>query len=176
MNHLQVKRVKWKTLLLLLLCIGFVVLGAKILSLGIANWPNELFAFGLGLISVLFFGAAFLFGFKSLFSDRIELELTKSCLKIQPDTQKEITIQWDDITQFGVLNISGTKIILIYVRDPQNWIDRETNPIKRKLMQFNLSQYGSPFNFTSSGMNISHQNLLSQLISFHKEIGKLKNE
>ncbi len=176
MDTFQVTSVKWKTLLLLIACIGFVAFGATMLYHGITEWPNEIFAILLGLVTVLFFGAAFPLGIKRLFSNVIELELTKYALKIQANTANGFAIPWKNISHFSEIKISGAKIILIHVENPQHWINRQINPIKRKLMQFNYANYGTPFNTTSSGMNISHKKLLNKLISYQKEVESQKHE
>lgn len=169
MEKFQVTSVKWKNLLLLLACLGFVTFGVIILYHGITEWPNEPFAIIFGFITVAFFGAAFPLGLKRLFTKAIEFELTKHSLNIQPNSNEAFSIPWQSISQFENISISGAKIILIHVKDPHEWIERQNNPIKRKLMKFNLSEYETPFNITSSGMNISNKKLLKKLREYHSQ-------
>jgi len=173
MEKFQVTSVKWKTLLLLFACLGFVTFGAILLYHGIMEWPNEIFAIIFGFITVAFFGAAFPLGVKRLFANTVELEMTKYSLNIQPNSEKGFSIPWENISQFEKISISGAKLILIHVKDPHLWIKRQNNPIKRKLMQFNLSKYGTPFNTTSSGMNISNKKLLKKLKEYHIQFLKV---
>ncbi len=169
MEKFQVTSVKWKTLLLLLACLGFVTAGAGLIYQGVVKWPNELFALILGLVTLAFFGAAFPLGVKRLFSNVIELELSKSGLSIHPNSDKGFIIPWGKISHFEEIHVSGAKIILIHVKDAQQWIDKQNNPIKRKLMQFNLSSYRTPFNTTTSGMNISNKKLIKKLNKYHRQ-------
>ena len=152
-----------KTFLLILAALGFVTFGVVLFYQGLKNSPIDIFAIGLGLISALFFGAAIPLGIKRLFNTVIELELTKDYLRVRPDSNQGFNIPWNQILEFKEVRIRGAKIILIFVTNPDRWINRELNPIKKKLMQFSYDNYGTPFNITASGMNVSHKKLFQKL-------------
>ena len=163
MENIQVKATRWKTLLLLFAAFGFVVAGIWMLL-----YPEMgMFNRGVGLVGVIFFGAAIPIGIKKLIINQVELELSEVNLIIKPESNNTIPLPWSEIKGFDILKIKGTKIIIIKVLNPKDYIDRETNPIRKALMKFNNSNYGSPFNFTGSGMNISTNKLLIELNRFH---------
>lgn len=159
MNAIKIKNSIWKTILLLLAAIAFVVIGIFILL----DQESDLIMKGIAIIGILFFGAAIPIGIIKIVKSDAELELTDKHLIIQPNTKKEIKLNWSEIVDFNVVKIKGTKIITILVSNPQSWIDKETNLIKRKLMKFNLNNYGTPFSITTSSLAVSHHKLLDQL-------------
>lgn len=47
-----------------------------------------------------------------------------------------------------------------------NWLEKETNRIKKKLMKFNMNKFGSPFNIAASGLDISADELNEKLNNY----------
>ena len=74
-------------------------------------------------------------------------------------------IEWKDIVGFSEIDIHGTKIVIIGVSNPEYWIEKEENKIRKKMMIFSAKQnkYGSPFNITASTMQIKHDELMQML-------------
>ena len=165
MEKIEIGRSRIKTFFLLLGTVGFIIGGVWI----IASDTNILEKI-VGGIGILFFGAAIPIGIKKLITNETAIELSKKCLIIEPQSNKKYALPWDKITRFDEISIKGAKIILINVSNPEDWINRETNTIKRKMMQFNLNNYGTPFNITSSGLKVSHKKLLKMLNDFQKDI------
>lgn len=164
MENLKLGRSRMKTFLLLLGAIGFVLGGLWMLQ----SPDTDLFEKIAGVVGVLFFGAAIPIGIKKLYTNEMALELSKDYLIIEPSSSNKYVLPWRHISGFEVIKIKGTKIITIKVDHPQDWINKESSLIKRKLMQFNLSNYGTPFNISASGLEISHHKLLELLNRFHK--------
>ena len=154
-----------KTFLLILGAIGFVLVGIWI----IRDIDSDLIEKIFGVVSILFFGAAIPLGIKKLITNEDALQLDNYNLIIEPNSHKRIAIPWNKIIGFEEIRIEGVKFITIKVSNPQVWINGESNPAKRKLMQFNYSTSQTPFNITSSGLNISHKELFKLLNEFHKE-------
>ena len=72
-------------------------------------------------------------------------------------------ILWSDIEDIMVLEIHRQKMIMLQVKNPQDYIDKQTSSFKRKMMQLNYKMYGTPLSITSNGLNISFDELLSTL-------------
>ena len=72
-------------------------------------------------------------------------------------------ILWSDIEDISVLEIHRQKIIMLQVRNPQDYIDKQTSGFKRKMMQMNYKMYGTPLSITSNGLKVSFDELLSTL-------------
>jgi hypothetical protein len=52
---------------------------------------------------------------------------------------------------------------MLQVRNPQDYIDKQTSGFKRKMMQMNYKMYGTPLSITSNGLKVSFDELLSTL-------------
>jgi len=165
MENIKIGRSRIMTFLLILGAIGFVIGGVWILK----DSDTDLFEKIIGGISILFFGAAIPLGIRKLITNEDAVEFNNYNLIIEPNSNKRIVIPWNKILGFDEIRIKGAKIITIKVSNPQEWINGEPNSIKRKLMQFNNRNYKTPFNITSSGLNISHKKLFELLIDYHKE-------
>lgn len=165
MEKVIVGRSLGKTFLLILGAMGFVALGVWT----IAGNGFDLFEKIVGGIGILFFGAAIPIGVKKLINNENALELNHGNLIIEPDSNKRLVIPWEKIVGFGEVRIEGVKFITINVSKPEEWMNREQNAVKKKLMQFNNLKYQTPFNIGSGGLNISHKKLLGLLIEFHRK-------
>ncbi|MDF1699324.1 MAG: hypothetical protein P1U56_25955 [Saprospiraceae bacterium] len=165
MDNIKIGRSRIKTFLLILGAIGFVLCGAWMIK----SDETDLFEKIIGGISIIFFGGALHMGIKKLFTNEDAIEFNNYNLIIEPNSDKRIVIPWNKILGFDEVRIKGAKIITIKVSNPQEWINGERNSIKKKLMQFNNNNYKTPFNITSSGLNISHEKLFELLNKHHKE-------
>ena len=58
------------------------------------------------------------------------------------------------------------------MKNPKYWLDKETNTIRKKLMQFSLSNYNSPFNISALGLDISSDKLIETLSSYFEKYKK----
>ena len=53
-----------------------------------------------------------------------------------------------------------TEKFIIDLKDPEQYIQNETNPVKRKLLSMNAKGYGSPVHISTNGLIIKHEALL----------------
>lgn len=74
-------------------------------------------------------------------------------------------ILWEDIEALSVIQIHRQKLILLQVKNPQAYIDRQTSGFKRKMMSMNHRMYGTPVSITTNGLKISFDELYAILIS-----------
>ncbi|MEM1325973.1 MAG: STM3941 family protein [Bacteroidota bacterium] len=163
MEPIAIRRSRTKTFLALLGAIAFVVLGV-----GMVILPDTIIVEKIiGGAAVLFFGSTIPIGIKKV-SNTIALELSQSHLIIEPKTKGQTyRIPWTQITDFREIKIKGTKIVLIYVKNPDEWIAKESNFVKQKVMKVSLKTYGTPFSVASSGLTISSDQFLKLLSQFH---------
>jgi hypothetical protein len=74
-------------------------------------------------------------------------------------------IQWNDISIIieriiQVSHFSKQSFVVIILKNPESYISKQTNAIKRKIITSNLKSYGLPINITSNGLTIKHNDLL----------------
>lgn len=155
----------------------FVVLGIWLFmnADNFTGWKarNPIFIKGIGVISILFFGFGIFVGIKRLIKSELALIVDSRGLNVNPKKSLSEYIEWKDILGFREIKIQSARIIIIGVKNPDHWIETETNLIRRKLMQFNLNNYDSPFNIAVAGLDISYKELNDKLNSYFE---KYKNE
>lgn len=115
-----------------------------------------------GIIGVLFFGFCGIIALRIIIFKKIALLINQNGILINPGA-KGTTIKWNDITNFREVKIRSTKLIAIDVKEPQYYIDQQPNNFKKRVMQFNLNNYGSPYAISSGTYTINHNDLLDIL-------------
>ena len=177
MERIEIFTSKKKSILMLVGAIIFVVLGFWIFmnAYNFTGWivTNPILIKVIGVISILFFGFGIFVGIKRLIKSELALIIDSRGLNVNPKKSLSEYIEWKDILGFREIKIHGIRIIIIGVRNPDHWIEKETSPMRRKLMQFNLNNYDSPFNVGANGLDISYKELTDKLYGYFE---KFKNE
>lgn len=177
MNRIEIYTSKKKSILLLIGSIIFVILGIWMImnAYNFTGWKarNPFFTQAIGVISILFFGFGIFVGISRLIKSELALIIDSKGLNINPKKSLTEYIEWKDILGFREIKIQSTRILIIGVKNPEHWIGKESSSIRRKLMQFNLNNYDSPFNIAASGLDISYEELNDKLNSYFK---KYKND
>ncbi|PTB97236.1 hypothetical protein C9994_03730 [Marivirga lumbricoides] len=177
MEKIEIYTSKKKSLILLLGSLAFVALGIWLVmeAENLTGWKarNPLFTRGIGIASILFFGLGIFVSIKRLLKSEIALVIDPIGLNVNPKKSTTELIKWEEITGFEEIKIQSTRILVISVTNPKYWLERETNTIRKKLMQFNINNYDSPFNIAASGLDINSTELKNTL---NKYFEKYKNE
>ena len=165
MQKTEIYSNKKKALFIFCLSIVFVVLGIwMILEAENIKTPflqNPLLIRIAGISGVLFFGFAMFVMAKQLFRKKLMLILDEN--GIHQKLPKNQFIKWKDIEGFSEMKINSVKIIIIHVKNPEEYMDIENNKIRKKMMHFNLNNYGSPFTISVATMDVGHKELLELL-------------
>lgn len=171
MERIEIYSSKKKSLLLLIGSTAFVVLGFWLIieadNLTGLRARTPIFTRGIGIASILFFGLGVFVGIKRLIKSEIALIIDIKGLNVNPKKSLTEYIKWSDINGFEEIKIQSTRIVNIGVKNPQYWLDKETSGFRRKLMQFNVSNYNSPFNIAASGLDISSDKLIETLNNYY---------
>ena len=171
MERIEIYSSKKKSLLLLMGSIALVVLGFWLLleADNLTGWRarNPIFTRGIGIASILFFGLGIFIAIKRLIKSEIALIIDSKGLNVNPRRSLTEFIKWTDINGFEEIKIQKTRIVIIRVKNPDYWLDKEISGFRRKLMQFNISNYNSPFNIAASGLEISSDKLIETLNDYY---------
>ena len=116
-----------------------------------------------GYATILFFATCAVFLLSQLFVKKPGLIIDKSSLTDHSSGVSAGQIFWTDIEKISVLDIYRQKIIMLKVKNPQEYIDRQKNVFKRKMMQLNYKTFGTPLSITSNGLKVSFNVLLADL-------------
>ncbi|ASE62751.1 STM3941 family protein [Chryseobacterium indologenes] len=177
MDRIELYSSKKKSLILLIGSLTFIVLGFWLLleaeNLTSMRARSPIFIRGIGIATILFCGFGIFIGIKRMIKSEIILIIDNKGLNVNPKKSLTEFIKWNEINGFKEIKIHSTRIVIIGVRNPEYWLDKETNGFKRKLMQFNINNYNSPFNISASGIDITSDKLIETLNKYYE---RNKNE
>ena len=103
-----------------------------------------------GIISVLFFGLGVYMSIKQFLTNQLILIIDKKGINVNPKKSQTEFIEWKNINGFSEFKIQSQKFVIIDVNNSNYWIEREENRIRKKLMKYNMDNYGSPFNLSAN--------------------------
>ena len=170
MEKIEIYSSRKKSVLLLVGSIVFVALGVWLVleADNLSGWRgrSSLFTRGVGIASIPFFGLGIFVGIKRLIQSEIYLVISYEGLNVNPKKSLTECIKWDDINSIEEIKIKSTRIVIIGVKNPEYWLVKETNGFRRKLMQFNIRNFNSPFNIAAAGLDISSAKLIETLKNY----------
>jgi hypothetical protein len=73
-------------------------------------------------------------------------------------------INWSDIEEIREASIRGMRHLTIVVKNPQTYIDRQRNPVKRQFLIRTTAAYGSPIQIKGSDLDFDLESLKTLLI------------
>ena len=151
MNKIEIPLSKTKILLTIGGSILFVVLGIYFITTMADQQTrfNPTLVKGVGIASVLFFGATGIYGIKKLFDNNVGLTIDDNGIIDNTNATSIGLIKWADITEIRTEQVMSTKFLLIFTKDP-NEILEKVSGMKRKLMAGNMKMYGTPLSITST--------------------------
>ena len=166
-QRIEIELSKKKIFLMLVGAFAFVAIGLwfVISPLTISNsyWGNPTKIAIAGYASIVFFGLCAFVLIKKLPDNKPGLIIDQTGLTDNSSGVSAGQILWSDIENISVIEIHSQKLIMLQVKNPQDYIDKQTSNFKRKMMQLNYKMYGTPLSITSNGLKISFDELLSTL-------------
>ncbi len=73
-------------------------------------------------------------------------------------------IPWEEIEEIQITRLMSQKLLVIVVKNPQIYIDRVSNPVKRSSIKMNFSTYGSPLVISSNALKVNFANLHTLIV------------
>lgn len=167
MEKIEIYSSKKKSFLLLIGSLLFVIGGIWMFmnaeNLTAFRSRNPFFIKGIGIISVLFFGFGLYLSIKQLVKNKLFVIIDKNGVNVNPKKNLSEFISWKNIEGFSELKIQSQKMVLINLNNPDYWIEKENNRMRKRLIQFNIDTYGSPFVLSAISMQISPAELVKIL-------------
>ena len=153
----------------------FVIMG----MLGLINpsyfvtkpyFPNPWMIFISGLASVLFFGLGAVLMFRKLSDKRIGLTINKEgIIDNSSGGVSAWLVLWSDIEEINVCEIFRQKFLIIVIKNPQEYLAKVKNPLKRKTMEANFKMTGSPISISDGILKTDFDKLHKLLVDKMKE-------
>jgi len=125
----------------------------------------------MGLLGIYFFT-------KKLFDKKHGLVVDEQGIYDNSTSFKFGLISWADISEINERSIrasiaSKQNFITIKLVDPNKYISREANTLKRTLLNANSKRYGSPIHISTNALETNHKELLKIMLEhfeMYKEI------
>lgn len=137
------KRLMW----LVLGALAFVGIGIWMILSG--NWGEKI----IGGISILLFGAAFLFFIPRLLGRKASLFMNEEGIIDDSSYVSAGAIRWDEIEDIGITEYSGQRWISIKLYDPQGFVQKQP-PLKRWLMNLNNALVDAPIHISQEMLSV----------------------
>lgn len=162
MNKIEIPISKTKISLLLVGALIFVMLGVLFIltpdKFASTLFRNPQTIRVVGVLAVLFFGAAGMYGLRKLFDKSIGLIIDENGITDNSNAASVGLIEWRDIVEIKTEQVMSTRFLLIFVTNPNKYLDRTTG-FKQKLMRGNMKMYGTPLSITSNTLKYNFVNL-----------------
>jgi hypothetical protein len=166
-DKIEITLSKGKLIKGLIASIVFVVLGFWILiykpTVSNAMFDNPFVKYGSAVACLLFFGfAIFYFSFK-LTDKKPGIVVSNNGILDNSSAVAAGLIPWKDIKQFAIAKVMKQEFLIIVINNPEFYINKQTNIFKKKGMQYNLNNYGSPLAISAIGLKCSLNELIEIL-------------
>jgi len=159
-------------LLLLFGAVTFVVIGVLFL---ISPSPS-MFIIIAGLVAISVFGLFAIVAFRKLFDKKVGLIINREGIIDNSSGVSAGLVLWSDIKEIKISNVASQKFLTFIVNNPQYYIDKFTNPLKRKAVEMNYRIYGSPINIAADLLQTNFESLHNLLTEKMKEYETVKND
>ncbi len=159
---------KVKLSLLIFGCLLFVALGLFMIIKSEAMQTRKfgpIWIQGFGTTAVLFFGGIGISVFKKLFDNKPGLVVDDVGVLDNSSGVSVGLILWKDVLDLRRVNVSGTKFLLIDVRNPDEYIDRAKGGVKKRTMKLNNRRYGTPISISANGLGINFTKMEGVIIN-----------
>ncbi len=113
----------------------------------------------IGYILVIFFGACMLLYSQRVFDKKPAMVLDEEGFTDYTSGVNTGKVLWQDVTGIFIKEGMGQQFIMLKVKDPEKYIEREKNPLKLRILQMNNRLYETPINISAKGMKISFEDL-----------------
>ncbi|QQS20790.1 MAG: hypothetical protein IPL87_04520 [Candidatus Moraniibacteriota bacterium] len=125
---------------------------------------NRTVIFVAGLVSVIFFGLVAGILFRKFSDKKPGLVLSRQGITDNSSGISVGLIPWTDIQEIRISKVMNQDLLMIIVRNPQDYLDKVANPFKRNVMKMNYKNYGSPLCISSHTLQMGFDDLQKLLM------------
>lgn len=173
-NEIVIPHSRTKLILLLIGALAFVAIGCWLWTADPRTGYNPVYMKCSAVLGIVFSGLCGIYICIRLFDRRPGFIIDDEGFIDNSSAVAAGRVPWSDILAIRTIEINLQPILVIYVADPQKYMERD-GAFTRMLKRANLIMVGSPVTISTSGLNI-HFNQLGQLLiegveKYHREIG-----
>jgi len=156
---------------IIFVAIGFwFVIKKPVTSLPVLG--NSTIMFIVGIISILFFGICAIFVSQKITENTPGLIINDEGITDNSSGVSAGLVLWRDISEIRKTNVFNQAFIIVIVKNPEEYIARQTNFLKKRLMTMNYKSYGSPVNISPNSLKCNFNELYLMIV---KEFQSAKN-
>ncbi|HWJ29515.1 MAG TPA: STM3941 family protein [Flavisolibacter sp.] len=163
-QRIEIPLNKTKILVMLLGALMFVAIGIWFVvdppEIDNSYWGNPTRLAIAGYAAIAFFGICAAYFISKLPDKKPGLIIDETGLIDNSSGIAAGHILWTDIENISALEIHKQRLVMLEVRNPQDYIDRQKNFLKRKSMAMNYKMYGTPLSISANGLKIPFPELL----------------
>lgn len=176
MNSIEIYTNRRNLIFILILNFIFLLLTVKMIL-----FPKELsysFIYNnketirvIGIVSTLFFAITFIFYLKKIFKKKIALIIDKNGVTDNLSPYKIGLIKWNNIENIQIESFHSKKLIVIRVKNPNDYLKKVGNFFLRYLMKKNIEVYNAPITISSNLLEYKTEELYDLIVKhwqFHK--------
>jgi hypothetical protein len=143
---------------LVFVAIGFwFVIGKP--TINNALFSNPTVVFGVGIVSIIFSSFSIFMMLKKLKDTKPGLVIDDIGVTDNASGVAAGYIPWADITAIKTVQVFTQKFLMIIVKNPDDYINRQTSVLKRQTMKMNFKTYGSPISITASTLKYNFKDI-----------------
>jgi hypothetical protein len=166
-NQIEIPLNKKKLYLMLFGSIIFVCIGTwLVVSPPKSNHPifgNPIIILTSGISAIIFFGYIAFSLFKKLPDNKPGLIINSEGVIDNSSGVSAGIVLWKDITEITTSNVMNQKFLMLIVKNPEEYINRQNGIVKRKAMEMNYKSYGSPISISANTLNTNFEELYELL-------------
>ncbi len=151
----------------------FVGLGLWLLTnlpkRNIGLFCNPTVIFIAGLAALIFFGLIAVIIFRKLIAKKPGLTVNRKGITDNSSGVSAGLIPWADIQEIKISKVMNQKFLMLIVKNPEYYLNKVTNPLKRSVMKMNYKTYGSPISISSNALQTNFEDLYKLLIEKRNE-------
>ena len=130
---------------------------------------NPTVIFITGIASVIFFGLVAITIFRKFSDKKPGLTINRQGIFDNSSGVSAGLIPWTDIQEIKISQVMSQKFLMFIVSNPEDYLEKVTNPLKRNAMKMNYKTYGSPISISSNALQTNFDDLHKLLIDNMKE-------
>ena len=125
---------------------------------------NQTVIFITGIASVIFFGLVAITIFRKFSDKKAGLTINRQGIVDNSSGVSAGLIPWADIQEIKISQVMSQKFLMFIVRNPEDYLEKVKNPLKRNAMKMNYKTYGSPISISSNALQTNFDDLHKLLI------------
>ena len=172
-NQIEIPLSKQKMYLMLFGSIIFVVIGTwLVVNPPKSNHPifgNPMVILISGISAIIFFGYTAFILLKKLPDNKPGLIINSEGIIDNSSGVSAGIVLWTDIIEISTANVMNQKFLMVIVKNPAEYINRQNGIVKRKAMEINYKTYGSPISISANTLDTNFEELYKLLKRKFKE-------